>query len=125
MNADAAAKVFTGVITSWQDPEIKALNPGLQINETTIIPVVRSDGSGTSAQFSLYLQNQAPTIWGSFVSRYGCPAPCSIWPPFPGSTQQNGSDGVANFVADDQIGKGAIGYVEAGNASGKADNAGS
>jgi phosphate transport system substrate-binding protein len=114
LDADAAGKIFTGVITSWHDPEIAALNPGLQINETTIIPVVRSDGSGTSAQFSLYLQNQAPSVWGAFVARYGCPAPCSIWPPFSGSTQQNGSDGVANFVADDQIGQGSIGYVEAG-----------
>jgi phosphate transport system substrate-binding protein len=116
LDADAAGKIFTGVITSWQDPEIEALNPGLQISETTIIPVVRSDGSGTSAQFSLYLQNQAPTVWAAFQAKYGCPAPCSIWPPFPGSTQQNGSDGVANFVADNQIGEGAIGYVEAGYA---------
>jgi phosphate transport system substrate-binding protein len=120
LNADAAGRIFTGLITSWQDPEIKALNPGLQINETTIIPVVRSDGSGTSAQFSLYLQNQAPSVWSAFQTKYGCPAPCSIWPPFPGSTQQNGSDGVANFVADDQIGQGSIGYVEAGYAFGRA-----
>jgi phosphate transport system substrate-binding protein len=116
LDADAAGKIFTGVITSWQDPEIEALNPGLQISETTIIPVVRSDGSGTSAQFSLYLQNQAPTVWAAFQAKYGCLAPCSIWPPFPGSTQQNGSDGVANFVADNQIGEGSIGYVEAGYA---------
>ncbi len=116
LDADAAGKIFTGVITTWQNPEIQALNPGLQIEQTTITPVVRSDGSGTSAQFSLYLQNQAPTVWNSFASHYGCPAPCSIWPPFPGSTQQNGSDGVADFVADNQIGEGSIGYVEAGYA---------
>jgi phosphate transport system substrate-binding protein len=116
LDADAAGKIFTGVITTWQNPEIEALNPGLQIEQTTIIPVVRSDGSGTSAQFSLYLQNQAPTIWNAFAAKYGCPAPCSIWPPFPGSTQQNGSDGVADFIADNQIGEGSIGYVEAGYA---------
>jgi phosphate transport system substrate-binding protein len=116
LDADAAGKIFTGVITTWQNPEIEALNPGMQIEQTTITPVVRSDGSGTSAQFSLYLQNQAPTIWNAFASKYGCPAPCSIWPPFPGSTQQNGSDGVADFIADNQIGEGSIGYVEAGYA---------
>jgi phosphate ABC transporter phosphate-binding protein len=116
LDADAAGKIFTGVITSWQDPEIEALNPGMQIEQTTITPVVRSDGSGTSAQFSLYLQSQAPTVWNAFAAKYGCPAPCSIWPPFPGSTQQNGSDGVADFIADNQIGEGAIGYVEAGYA---------
>lgn len=116
LDADAAGKIFTGVITTWQNPEIEALNPGMQIEQTTIIPVVRSDGSGTSAQFSLYLANQAPSVWNAFVAKYQCPAPCSIWPPFPGSTQQNGSDGVADFIADNQIGEGAIGYVEAGYA---------
>ncbi len=119
LDADTSAKIFTGGITSWQDPAIQALNPGLEVRETTIIPVIRSDGSGTSAQFSLYLQDQAPSTWNAFVSAYGCPAPCSLWPPFPGSTQQKGSDGVANFVANDAIGSGSIGYVEAGYAFGR------
>ena len=116
LNADAAAKIFTGRITSWQDPEIQALNPGLQIRETNrIIPVVRSDGSGTSAQFSLYLASQAPGVWGPFASANGCPAPCSIWPPL--FQNQNGSDGVASYVAQ-AANAGAIGYVEAGYAQG-------
>src|SRR4029077_15300520 len=55
LDADAAAKIFTGHIPSWQDPEIQALNPGLQIAENHVTAVIRSDGSGTSAQFSLYL----------------------------------------------------------------------
>ena len=116
LTADAAAKIFTGKITSWQDPEIQSLNPGLQISETTITPVVRSDGSGTSAQFSLYLASQAPGIWGPFAASQGCPAPCSLWPPI--FQAQNGSDGVASFVANTSTGSGAIGYVEAGYAQG-------
>jgi phosphate transport system substrate-binding protein len=116
LNAAAVAGIFTGVITKWQDAAIEALNPGLVISETTIIPVIRSDGSGTSAQLSLYLANQAASAWNTFVAQYGCPAPCSQWPPFPGSSQQNGSDGVANFVANNAIGHGAIGYVETGYA---------
>jgi phosphate transport system substrate-binding protein len=119
LDATTAARIFTGGITSWQDPAIKALNPGLQITETTMTPVVRSDGSGTSAQFSLYLADQASAVWNAFVAAQGCPAPCSLWPPFPGSQQQNGSDGVANFVANDAVGHGAIGYVEAGYAFGR------
>jgi phosphate ABC transporter phosphate-binding protein len=119
MDAATAAKIFTGSITSWQDPAIQALNPGLAIRESTVIPVVRSDGSGTSAQFSLYLADQAPSVWNAFVSAQGCPAPCSIWPTFNGSTQQSGSDGVANFVSNDAVGGGAIGYVEAGYAFGR------
>jgi phosphate ABC transporter phosphate-binding protein len=119
MDATTAAKIFTGSITSWQDPAIQALNPGLAIRESTVIPVVRSDGSGTSAQFSLYLADQAASVWNAFVSAQGCPAPCSIWPTFNGSTQQSGSDGVANFVSNDAVGGGAIGYVEAGYAFGR------
>ncbi len=119
LNADAAAKIFTGGITSWTDPEITGLNPGLQIKETRMIPVIRSDGSGTSAQFSLYLADQAPGVWNAFVAAQGCPAPCSLWPPFTGSINANGSDSVANFVANDALGSGSIGYVEAGYAFGR------
>jgi phosphate transport system substrate-binding protein len=119
LDATTAARIFTGKLSSWHDPAIQALNPGLAIAENSIIPVVRSDGSGTSAQFSLYLADQAPSVWNTFAGSTGCPAPCSQWPPFPGSEQQNGSDGVANFVANDAVGKGAIGYVEAGYAFGR------
>ena len=119
LDANTAAGIFTGSITSWHDGAIVALNPGLQIRESAIKPVIRSDGSGTSAQFSLYLADQAPGLWSSFVAANGCPAPCSLWPQFGNSTQQRGSDGVAGFVADDQIGSGSIGYVEAGYAFGR------
>jgi len=119
LDAETAAKIFTGGIATWQNPAIQALNPGLHIHQTSIIPVVRSDGSGTSAQFSLYLAAQAPDVWNGFAQSQGCPAPCSQWPPFPGSEQQNGSDGVANFVANSAVGQGSVGYVEAGYAFGR------
>ena len=120
LDARTAGGIFTGAITKWQDPAIAALNPGLAISETDILPVIRSDGSGTSAQFSLYLASQAPSVWDPFAAANGCAAPCSVWPPFAGSTQQSGSDGVANFVANDAIGAGSVGYVEAGYAFGRA-----
>ncbi len=119
IDANAAALIFTGKISSWQDPAIARLNPGLQIQDTRIIPVIRSDGSGTSAQFSLYLENQAHDLWQQFVQQYGCPAPCSQWPVFPNAVAQNGSDGVASFISQDTVGRGAIGYVEAGYAYGR------
>lgn len=119
LTAEAAGKIFTGAITRWSDPVIAALNPGLQIRETRIVPVIRSDGSGTSAQFSLYLADQATGVWNAFVAAQGCPAPCSQWPPFVGSINAAYSDGVANFVANDSIGSGSIGYVEAGYAFGR------
>jgi phosphate transport system substrate-binding protein len=119
LDSVTAAKIFTGGISSWQDPAIQALNPGLQLRETSVVPVLRSDGSGTSAQFSLYLAAQAANQWNWFVSTHGCPAPCSQWPQFGGSVQQNGSDSVANFVANDALGSGGIGYVEASYAFGR------
>jgi phosphate transport system substrate-binding protein len=121
LNADAAAKIFTGKITTWGDPEIAALNPGLQIrsSDMRVIPVIRSDGSGTSAQFSLYLADQAPAVWNPFAATNGCPAPCSVWPYIAGAVAANGSDSVANDVANDAIFSGAIGYVEAGYAFGR------
>ena len=119
LDSNAVALIFTGKITSWQDPAIARLNPGTHIKETRITPVVRFDGAGTSAQLSLYLQNQQPSLWNQFVQTYGCQAPCSVWPGFNGSVGQNGSDGVANFVANDSLGLGAIGYVETGYAFGR------
>ncbi|HXA41280.1 MAG TPA: substrate-binding domain-containing protein [Candidatus Solibacter sp.] len=119
LDADAAGKIFTGGITRWQDPEIQALNPGLTIKETRIQPVIRSDGSGTSAQFSLFLADQAPSVWNAFAQANGCPAPCSQWPQFGSAYSASGSDSVANFVSNDSLGSGAIGYVEAGYAYGR------
>ena len=113
LDAVTAGRIFTGGITSWQDPAILALNPGIQIAETQMIGVSRSDGSGTSAQFSLYLASQAPSVWNPFAAQYGCAAPCSNWPSDAGTVQSSGSDGVANQVRDTN---GAIGYVEAGYA---------
>ncbi len=114
LSSVAIAGIFTGTITSWQDPLIAADNPGLQIAQTTITPVIRSDGSGTSAQFSLYLAAIQPTIWNAFATQYGVVAPVSYWPNFPGSVAQRGSDGVANYIANQTIGQGSIGYVEYG-----------
>lgn len=125
LDASTVAGIFTGTIVSWQDPLIQSLNPGLQIRESQITPVIRSDGAGTSAQLSLYLADQAPALWGQFVTAYGCRAPCSLWPTFGNSVQQTGSDGVAGFIANDQIGSGSIGYVESGYAYGRAFPVGS
>lgn len=114
LNADAAAKIFTGKLTSWQDPEIKALNPTLSIREASVNPSVRSDGSGTSAQFSLYLASQAPGVWNPFAAANNCAAPCSQWPPGAFIALQ-GSDSIASYVDGSA---GAIGYLEYGYAKG-------
>lgn len=113
LSGETITKIFTGAITNWNDPQIKA-DYGNQLPDKPIVPVVRSDGSGTSAQFSLYMATQYPDIWNSFCSRILGRSPCGMtsnYPQFPGSKAQSGSYGVANYVAA-SYGVGAITYVE-------------
>jgi phosphate ABC transporter phosphate-binding protein len=114
LSGETITKIFTGRITNWNDPAITK-DYGKQLPSMTIQPVVRSDGSGTSAQFTLYMATKYPSIWNDFCEQYAAmPPPCgqtSFYPQFPGSTAQAGSNGVANFVAA-SYGEGAITYVE-------------
>ncbi|HEX4493167.1 MAG TPA: phosphate ABC transporter substrate-binding protein PstS [Acidimicrobiia bacterium] len=116
------AKIFTGVIDNWNDPAIAADNGGRQLPSLLIKPVIRSDGSGTTAQFTAYMANQTASIWQAFCDKVGihlnpCPA-TSLYPPFDGSIAQQLSDGVATFVAN-PANNGAITYVEYGYAKAK------
>ena len=56
LNADVLAGIFTLQITRWNDAAIAALNPGLSLPALRITPVVRADGSGTTAVFTAYLK---------------------------------------------------------------------
>ncbi|MBJ8344528.1 phosphate ABC transporter substrate-binding protein PstS [Antrihabitans sp. YC2-6] len=63
LNADVTAKIFTGAISTWNDPAIAALNSGVTLPDTKITPVYRSDKSGTSENFGRYLETAAPQSW--------------------------------------------------------------
>ena len=76
--------------------------------DKAIVPVIRSDGSGSTAQFTLWMSKQYPSIWSSFC---GCTGLTSQYPTFGNAKAQNGSLGVAGYVAQD-YGEGAITYVE-------------
>lgn len=115
LSGETLAKIFTGVITKWNDPAILADNPKLALPAITIVPVVRSDGSGTTAQLTSWMRSQYPGVWQDYCARAGR-ANCGITSNFPviaGSAfvAQSGSDGVAGFVKQDQS-VGAITYVE-------------
>jgi phosphate transport system substrate-binding protein len=118
LDSKALTGIFTGTISNWNDREITSQNPQLrgEIPNARIIPVVRADGSGTSAMFSDYLSQLQPAAWRTFCSRYQI-TPCgetSFWPlDIPGAVAQKGSDGVANYV---QQQPGAVTYVETGYA---------
>ncbi|MEU0937815.1 phosphate ABC transporter substrate-binding protein PstS [Embleya sp. NPDC005971] len=101
------AGIFTNQIKVWNDKAIKDDNPALALPATPITPVVRSDGSGTSAQFTAFLTNQVNDIWRPFF-------PGGMTSEFPvkgAAKAQAGSEGVANYVAAG-YGEGAITYVE-------------
>ncbi len=115
LSGTTLSKIFTGQITRWNDPAITR-DYGKTLPDIPIIPVVRSDGAGASAQFTLYMQSQAPSIYCPFIrsklhlSGSACPS-VSFYPAFGSSKAQNGSNGVANYVSA-SYGAGAIGYVE-------------
>ncbi|MFI1394971.1 phosphate ABC transporter substrate-binding protein PstS [Streptomyces sp. NPDC020681] len=119
LSGDVIAKMFTGQIKTWNDPAIKADNPALAsaLPARRVVPVVRSDGSGTTAQFTTWMSKQYGSMWDAYCRRAGrTTTPCgptSTYPVAPGSgfIGQAGSNGVSGYVA--QAGNvGTITYVE-------------
>ncbi len=107
LNADTLAQIFDGKITTWNDPAIKALNPSATLPSLKIQTFHRSDGSGTSANFSAYLAAAAKTDW-----TYGSN---SQWPA-PGGQSAKGSAALAAEVS--QV-SGSISYFELSYATAK------
>ncbi len=93
LNFDAAtiAKIFSGAITSWQDPAIKALNPSVDLPDVPLTAVVRSDDSGTTENFTEYLHAAAPEHWTH--------DPSGSWPGGLASEQAQGNSGVVTTVS--------------------------
>ncbi|KQX62120.1 phosphate-binding protein [Angustibacter sp. Root456] len=63
LTPDVAAKIFLGQITSWDDPAIAKINPGVTLPKEAIKPFFRSDESGTTENFTKWLSASAPTVW--------------------------------------------------------------
>ncbi|MFD8737750.1 substrate-binding domain-containing protein [Streptomyces sp. NPDC059618] len=113
LSGDVVTKIFTGAVKTWDDPVIKADNPGIQLPHRTIVPVVRSDGSGSTAQFTMWMANQHKSLWQAYCNRVGRSGACgqtSYYPTVSGMIAQSGDLGVAGYVAQN-YGEGAIGYV--------------
>jgi phosphate transport system substrate-binding protein len=62
-NGTVLAKIYAGKITKWNDPALKALNPGVALPSMTIAPLHRSDSSGSTFVFVSYLNAQDPADW--------------------------------------------------------------
>ncbi|UGQ57732.1 phosphate ABC transporter substrate-binding protein PstS [Rhodococcus pyridinivorans] len=65
LNAETAAKIFNGSITTWNDPAIAALNESAELPDANITPIVRSDSSGTTDNFQQYLETASNGAWTS------------------------------------------------------------
>ena len=103
LDSEIIANIYLGNVKSWNDPKIAALNPGVALPDLAIIPVHRSDGSGTTYIFSDYLSAVNPA-WADTVGK----GTAVKWPAGIGLGAK-GSEGLAGQVK--QI-SGAVGYVE-------------
>jgi phosphate transport system substrate-binding protein len=101
LSADLLARIFLGRISRWNDPALKALNPDVELPDVPMVPIHRSDGSGTTYLFTSYLTAADPE-WRDAVGA----GTTVTWP---SGRAADGNAGVAAAVRDLP---GAIGYVE-------------
>jgi phosphate transport system substrate-binding protein len=115
------AKIFTGAISNWSDPEISADNKGLVLPNQPITVIYRSGQSGTTALFYDFVQHVAPDVFNPWAAKYQLPTDVRIiqldgTPNFAPHTQAlSGSDQIAQQVASPG-GKWSIAYDEFGYA---------
>ena len=95
------ADIYVGKITNWNDPAIKAINPGVNLPSTKITPIYRSDNSGTTYNFTDYLQN-VNKDWRTKIGR-GVNA---NWPAGVGGKGSSGVSGVLSHT------EGGIAYAD-------------
>ena len=100
LSGEVIADIFAGEIKTWNDARIAALNPNVKLPTEAIIPVFRSDGSGTTFVFTDYLTKVSP-MW---ASKYGIGKSVN----FPSGQAAKGNPGVAGVISHT---KNAIGYV--------------
>ena len=101
LSPSTLAKIFQGEVKTWDDAAVKADNSGVTLPSTPIVIVHRSDGSGTTSNFTKYLRSAAGSDWkldaGDTVN----------WPA--DSKAGNGNSGVATLISQTE---GSIGYVD-------------
>lgn len=106
LDASTIAKIFTGEITKWNDPAIAEANADATLPDQAIVPVHRSDKSGTTGNFTDYLAAAAPEAWTA--------GSVEEWPAdITGGEAAQGTSGVVEAVKG---GVGTIGYADASKA---------
>jgi phosphate transport system substrate-binding protein len=105
LSPENVAGIFAGDLTTWNDEAIAADNPDVELPDTEINPVHRSDESGTTENFTSYLTAVAPDTWTA--------GEVETWPTDLGGEAGNGTSGVVSAVT---AGEGSIGYADASQA---------
>ena len=104
LSAEVIGGIFAGDITNWNDPAIADLNPDAELPDLDIVPVHRSDDSGTTENFTEYLSKNAPDAWTH--------GPIETWPIDGGQS----GDGTSGLISTVEGGNGTIGYADASQA---------
>lgn len=101
LDAKTTAAIFKGDIKKWNDPKIKALNANAQLPDADITAVHRSDNSGTTENFTDWLNKAAADVWTEKAS--------GDWP---AALKGEAAKGTAGVVAAVKNGKNTIGYID-------------
>ena len=120
--------MYEGTIKTWNDPQIAALNPGVNLPAIPVVPLHRSDGAGDTFVFTQYLSKQDPDGWGKSPG-FGTTVD---FPAVPGALGENGAGGMVTGCAQtpgcvayigisylDQASQKGLGEAQLANASGK------
>lgn len=120
------AGIYTGHIVYWDDPAIRAANPGVNLPHHTIVPVRRNDSSGDSFLFTQYLTDSAPSVW---TAGYGT---SPTWPAVSAEIGAVGNGGMVQALKSnpysiayvgisymDQVSAAGLGYAELENKAGR------
>ena len=108
LNGKVLSAMYQGTIKTWNDPQITGLNPGLHLPDTPVVPLHRSDGSGSTFQFTQYLSKQDPDGWGRSPG-YGTTVD---FPAVPGALGENGDGAMVTGCAANP---GCVAYTSIGS----------
>jgi phosphate transport system substrate-binding protein len=127
LNGKVLAAMYQGTVKTWNDPQIAALNPGVNLPPTPVVPLHRSDGAGDTFVFTQYLSKQDPDGWGK-APGYNTTI---SFPAVPGALGENGAGGMVTGCAAtpgcvayigtsylDQASQKGLGEAQLANASG-------
>ncbi|HEU4362295.1 MAG TPA: phosphate ABC transporter substrate-binding protein PstS, partial [Mycobacterium sp.] len=107
LNGKVLAGMYQGSIKTWNDPQIAGLNPGVNLPDTPVVPLHRSDGSGDTFVFTQYLSRQDPDGWGRSPG-FGTTVD---FPAVPATIGENGNGAMVTGCAETP---GCVAYVSIG-----------